>query len=351
MNPDAIDKLTNSCSRIFADKKGFELPEEYRYSHLPLCVIDAVFSIGVRYEGVKNTITRFCNYFNIEKQLPTDELSTTDILNLIKTVSRQDLTDSVFRNHQRTSSRNGILKSDATINFLEILHKFKVERFKDVRSIIDDRNFENEIKRIPGQHSGISLSYFFMLTGSDNLIKPDRMIIRFLESITNEKVSLDDCLIIIQEVVKQLNTKEFKLTPRKLDYLIWDFQRTGKIIDDCPPKTITIYEQIKELLHNRSGSILSSSQIKAELKSIYGTNPGSVILSDYCYNRYNDGIKFDKHIFEYCEHNKYLYLGENVPYNGNIIHNPEKKGKEIIVGEWENGKLKWFDPNKSKNIK
>lgn len=59
MDEGIIDKVTSVCLDVFKDKKEYELPTEYNYCHLPLCVIDAVFSIGVRYQGVTNTISRF----------------------------------------------------------------------------------------------------------------------------------------------------------------------------------------------------------------------------------------------------------------------------------------------------
>lgn len=42
------------------DLESFELPSEYDYSCLPLCILDAVFSIGVKYKSVENVISRFC---------------------------------------------------------------------------------------------------------------------------------------------------------------------------------------------------------------------------------------------------------------------------------------------------
>ena len=47
------------------DLKNFKLDSEFFYQSLPLCVIDSIFSIGVKYESVKNTVQNFCNYTNI----------------------------------------------------------------------------------------------------------------------------------------------------------------------------------------------------------------------------------------------------------------------------------------------
>jgi hypothetical protein len=100
---------------------------------------------------------------------------------------------------------------------------------------------------------------------------------------------------------------------------------------------MTIYEQIKELLKGKEGNIVYLSKVKKELFEKYGTNASSIILSDYCYNRINKGIPFEKHIFEYQGHGTYRYLGENYPYAGFIYEKPQGKNKESIAGEWKNG--------------
>lgn len=137
----------------------------------------------------------------------------------------KELTENIYRNRQRTSSNNGILKSEAVILFLKVLQKFNVENLNDIDKIITNEQLENEIKGIPGQKSGISLKYFCMLAGSDDLIKPDRMILRFLESISEEKLSLNDCQIILTAVTSQLKNNGFNITPKKLDNMIWSYQR------------------------------------------------------------------------------------------------------------------------------
>ena len=71
---------------------------------------------------------------------------------------------------------------------------------------------------------------------------------------------------------------------------------------------------------------------------------GSIIPSDYCYNRINLDIADDferrMHLFVYVRKNAYEYIGENFPYTGNIEH------KDICVGRWENGRILYIDKNK-----
>jgi hypothetical protein len=45
---DTIDKLTKVCNILFANNKDYQLADEYDYGHLILCLIDSLFSIGVR---------------------------------------------------------------------------------------------------------------------------------------------------------------------------------------------------------------------------------------------------------------------------------------------------------------
>ena len=46
---------------------NYELPDEYSYSCLPLCLLDAVFSIGANYKSTQNVVDRFCDINNLEK--------------------------------------------------------------------------------------------------------------------------------------------------------------------------------------------------------------------------------------------------------------------------------------------
>lgn len=343
MEKDLINEVTDFCYSIFKEENEYELLNEYNYSHLPLCVIDAVFSIGVKYETVQNTVNRFCDYFNIDKFSVSNELTTTDFLALMEQYSLEYLTNKIFQNRQRTSPKGGILKSEAVILFLKILKKFNIDKLSDTDKIIDNILFEKRIKEIKGQKSGISLKYFFMLCGYEDYVKPDRMITRFLEKFTNQKLSLSDCEYILKKVSQKLIRKGLNLSPTKLDNLIWNYQRIQKNnlnFKNVSNMKMSIYDSLKEAMKSKEiGTILKTREIKEEMKIKFSINPSSVIPSDYCYNRYNYGIGFDKHIFEFCERNKYKYLGENYPYTGKVYHKPQGKNEEIEVGEWINGKL------------
>ncbi|CAI9386350.1 hypothetical protein BACSP_04546 [Bacillus sp. T2.9-1] len=211
-----------------------KLPDEYYYSSLSLCVIDSVFSIGVRYEGVRNTVNRFCSYFNLNKErsrteLPviSEQFSIEQFLSSFESLGLETFVNDVFINKQRTSPTNGILKAEAIYLFCKVLIKYRVNFLQDVSKVYGNVDFENEIKAIPGQKSGISLVYFYMLAGEDQWVKPDRMIVRFLEKALQRKVMIEEAQILLEGTTNILLEQYSNITPRLLDYQIWNYERSN----------------------------------------------------------------------------------------------------------------------------
>ena len=98
-----------------------------------------------------------------------------------------------------------------------------------------------------------------------------------------------------------------------------------------------LVDSINGYVHkNGTGAIVDSRTI---LRIAGLTNSrGNISPADYCYNRYNIGLKeFDgPFLFEYLGVNRYRLLGENYAYSGKIYHKPQG-GVEQTVGEWVNG--------------
>jgi len=205
--------------------------EEYGYHNLPLCIIDAVFSIGVLYTSTENTVEHFCDYFGVtrlrEKELaPTSEqLSVSEFLQLHKGLTLPEMAEKVYQNKQRTSTRNGILKAEAVYLFTKVVQSFGAEYLQDVDRILGNELFEAEIAKIPGQSSGLSTRYFYMLAGDENFIKPDRMIRRFVYSAIQRELSFNECQELLVAAHAELVKEYPSLTPRSLDHLIWLYQR------------------------------------------------------------------------------------------------------------------------------
>lgn len=97
---------------------------------------------------------------------------------------------------------------------------------------------------------------------------------------------------------------------------------------------MTITEKILAVVKGNEGKVFSRDEIiEAVVISFPGTNKGSVIPSDYCYNKTNkgNGFGFPFPLFEYYDGGTYKYLGVDFPYTGKAFW------KGSIIGEWTNG--------------
>jgi hypothetical protein len=230
MNQSDLDLIVHSC-RINLDLRNARLDDEYYYCSLPLCVIDTIYSIGARYQSTELTVKRFCAYFGLERLSrerypdPASQVSISEFLAIYERMGIEAMADQVYQNRQRTSTRSGILKAEAVWRVSDLLHAYGVEVLQDVDRVMGARDFEEKFKAIPGQASGISLRYFYMLVGSDDYVKPDRMIGRFIRSATNKDFSVDEMHRAIVAAAKILSSEYPHLTPRLLDNLIWNYQR------------------------------------------------------------------------------------------------------------------------------
>lgn len=86
------------------------------------------------------------------------------------------------------------------------------------------------------------------------------------------------------------------------------------------------------------GSEFTRMEIIRLVNEKYKINEGSIIPSDYCYNRTNKGINFNRniHLFEFLGKGFYKYIGDKYRYTGDVksksIGEPEK-----VVGQWKDG--------------
>ena len=89
-----------------------------------------------------------------------------------------------------------------------------------------------------------------------------------------------------------------------------------------------IIEEIEEFIKNLpDGCEFTGTWFRKELSKKYNRSQGCYIPSDYCYNRKNNGINYDKqpHYFLYLERNQYKYVGKEYVYIGVVEHNPRRK--------------------------
>jgi hypothetical protein len=209
--------LAEECDRLLPLGSA-ELGVEYGYRSLPECVIDAVYSINAHYSGVRNVVRRY------EEHVCGRELTITEFLVLLGSRSADELAESFFRNRARTSPRSGILKAEAVVRFAGALQGAGIETRGDVQEPRTS-HAQRRVLTIPGQRSGLSWRYFLMLAGAQDLVKPDRMILGFLEDVLDRRFTADEAQWLLGAASSILAQTYPEITPRGLDHQIWRFQR------------------------------------------------------------------------------------------------------------------------------
>jgi hypothetical protein len=164
-----MNSVDTLASRCLADLQldTAELDGEYGYAHLPFCIIDAVWSIGVRYSGVQNVIARYRSHFRLHAEFACSPHTIDIMLREMDNEGALWFAREVFQNMQRTSTRGGILKAEAIHKFAGVLQRHGMNTLEDVPKILWYEDLDREIAKpyaqellgIPGQRSGISLSY------------------------------------------------------------------------------------------------------------------------------------------------------------------------------------------------
>lgn len=208
------------------------LGEEYRYGHLSLCVLDAVFSIGVRYESTQAVVARYAAWAGLAASRREDALPPREqqqpLHVLVEHIERDpgSFATDVVRNRQRTSSRNGILKAEASQRFAQALLAHGVEHLQDVAPAATDPALDVALRAVRGQGSGIAIAYFFMLAGDPALVKPDRMLQRFVDRALGKPTPIADIQRLISDACLALHAEHPALTPRGLDHVIWNHERS-----------------------------------------------------------------------------------------------------------------------------
>ena len=160
-----------------------------RWTSLSYCVLDAVWSISNRYDKIVVPLVRRVAEANHDRS-PVADAGTdlpADPLPLPTLLTRYPTADAlrVVTNAQRTSTKNGIPKTEAALQYAGVLVEHGVTDLAAAVHLMTDLErweaVDHALARIRGDgNGGVRRSYLWMLAGSDDLIKPDRMVLRWL---------------------------------------------------------------------------------------------------------------------------------------------------------------------------
>ena len=210
--------------------QGKQDPNETFYKSLPICIMDAVFSIGVNYKSVEKATNTFMKHFglNIPRTYPVgNEYTIGNFLQNMDTFSSfEDAAQVGFNNKQRTSSVNGILKAEACYRVAEVFKSHNINTLAEFNAYENKPTLDADILKVKGQSSGIMLKYLYMLAGKADEVKPDRHMVNFMRQVfpdlTMATKDHNEIKRIMQETVLALKPKYPQLTARFLDYLVWE---------------------------------------------------------------------------------------------------------------------------------
>jgi hypothetical protein len=163
-------------------------PRKQRWVSLSLCIVDAVWSIGAHYDNVVVPLVRnLAKEFGVEKPTaPMSDPTNADPLPLTQLTELSVGGLIQLTNWQYTSTKGGIRKADAVLRHSHVFRDHEVGDLDDALGLFgDERRFAavNEgLRAIPGEGAhAVRRDYLWMLVGQDDLIKPDRMVLRWLK--------------------------------------------------------------------------------------------------------------------------------------------------------------------------
>ncbi|MDJ0403225.1 hypothetical protein QNA23_07025 [Rhodococcus erythropolis] len=204
-------------------------PRERRWSSLTFCILDAVWSIQANYKTtVVPLVERVAATLDISNPsvaastvcidpLPINRfLEEFDIIRLLETT-----------NKQRTSTRGGITKAQAVLEHGQALQKHGVETIDQAQLLFENpghfRAVNADLRHIKGEGAhGIRRSYFWMLVGDHDRVKPDRMVLRWFKHhghTFNPAEAAETIAVVVDRINSEVPAR--KLTAWEVDHALW----------------------------------------------------------------------------------------------------------------------------------
>ncbi|MFI5494875.1 hypothetical protein [Actinoplanes sp. NPDC051859] len=212
-------------------------PRSGRWASLSYCILDAVWSIGARYDAVVVPLVRRISELagDTTPLIPPGSPPPDDPMRLERFLARYPDTMALqaITNAQRTSTRAGIAKADAALRFARVFAEQGINDLSSAATLVVDGSsvrsqIDHALAAVPGAgRAGIRLSYLWMLVGDDDAIKPDRMVLRWLARHA-APVSPVQARVMLHDAASALSKRLHRpVTPWMVDHAIWRTERAG----------------------------------------------------------------------------------------------------------------------------
>jgi hypothetical protein len=198
------------------------------YAHLPLALIDAVYSIRSRYSAVQRVVAAYCKATGISDAALTGRSSPgfrehglDQFLLAVGSLTGADLASQLFGGSRSRSA--GFLKADLCIAVARRLQAESVTEIGHLRQCAGEEAVRRAWTGVHGL-GWVTWQYFCSLAGIEHL-KPDVMLMRFVACTLGRNVGPAETDALLTFAFERLAASWPGLTKRALDHTIWLFER------------------------------------------------------------------------------------------------------------------------------
>jgi len=211
------DKFAKFCKSKF----NLEKPVPYTFRSLPICIIDAVYSLNDRYTHTEKIHQNYANAcLGGDRESPVDSISR--FLQFVDSCGGEELfAKNVLCSSNKIAGK--IPKEQITCKIAKYLKILRIETIEDFKSFESEELLEAVLYSVKG-FKDAGVNYLFMLAGDPNRCKPDTHIKKaVLEGCGEEFKDNNDCQTLFRDTVEKLKEDYPALTVRQLDGVIWSY--------------------------------------------------------------------------------------------------------------------------------
>jgi hypothetical protein len=226
MDVDAATRktLADAFEAFCPTSDRLQVPPGYRDS--ALAVVDAVFSIQARYEGVTSVVTRYAEWAGLTEVAPLpverdspDEHDVSLLAHRLSAMSGEAAASDVFEN--RSGAHR--MKAELVIDAAQALVAAGVQRRHDVALTAYDDAYE--VQKLAWTSvdglGPVTFEYFRMLCGAESS-KADVMVIAWLREVLGRDYGWRDALDLMRSLRDELAARwGVDVSLRAVDHTVW----------------------------------------------------------------------------------------------------------------------------------
>lgn len=223
-----VDALVAYCRNTLGEQELWIEPEGYP-SSLALCLIDSIYSTGSHYRSVVNVVNRYRTAHG------HNDGAAALLQSMAAAGGARAWAETVADNLKPAHTKPGaLLKAEVIQQAAQLMVDHDIDTVEDLVAVVRaspaDNPIRNAWKKLPSQRSGVTYSYLLLLAGLPS-VKPDRMVLRFLQQALGADVAhtTNHAIELVMAAAQEL-----EVSPRTLDHVIWRAASGRELTDQTP---------------------------------------------------------------------------------------------------------------------